>query len=140
MSTAIAANSPTWPKVMNISLWIVQVLLAVVFGMAGALKMTPIDTLAQQLAWASTVPELLVRFIGVSELAGAIGLILPSVTRIRPGLTPLAAAGLVVVMILAAGFHISRGEIGALPINFILGGLAAFVAWGRTKKAPIRPR
>ena len=141
MSTTIAVNSPSSPKAMNISLWIVQILLAVMFGMSGGMKlMTPIDALAQQLGWPGAVPELLVRFIGLSEVAGALGLILPSLTRIRPSLTALAAAGLVVVMVLAAAFHLTRGEIQALPINLMLGGLAAFVAWGRTKKAPIRPR
>ena len=141
MSTTMAENSPTPPKAMNITLWLVQILLAVMFGMAGAMKvMTPIDALAQQMGWPGTVPEPLVRFIGVSELAGAFGLILPSLTRILPSLTSLASAGLVVVMVLAAAFHVSRGEIQALPINFILGGLAAFVAWGRTKKAPIHAR
>jgi putative oxidoreductase len=81
----------------------------------------------------------MVRFIGACELAGAVGLILPAATRIRPMLTPLAASGLVVVMLLAMAFHISRGEAAqALPINLTLGALAAFVAWGRFRKAPIR--
>ena len=84
------------------------------------------------------MPLPLVRFIGVSELAGAIGLILPAATKIKPTLTPLAALGLLTIMILAMAFHLSRGEAQALPINMALGGLAAFVAWGRTKKAPIR--
>jgi uncharacterized membrane protein YphA (DoxX/SURF4 family) len=109
--------------------------------MAGLMKLsTPIEQLHQQMSWTLTVPTLLVRFIGASELAGAIGLILPAATRIQPRLTPLAAAGLVLVMILAAAFHISRGELVMLPINIFLGSLAAFVAWGRARKAPIAPR
>ena len=71
-------------------------------------------------------------------MPGAIGLILPAATKIKPTLTPLAALGLLTIMILAMAFHLSRGEAQALPINMVLGGLAAFVAWGRTKKAPIR--
>ena len=142
MSTAIATNgASTQSKTANVSLWIAHVLLAAMFGMSGGMKlMTPIDALAQQMPWVGSAPELLVRFIGLSELAGALGLILPSVTRIRPALTSLAAAGLIVVMVLASGLHISRGETQMVPINLVLGALAAFVAWGRTKKAPIHAR
>ena len=124
---------------MHILLWIVQVLLACAFAMAGIMKSTqPIDSLVQSgMVWAGQVPVALVRFIGVSELLGAIGLILPAATKIKPSLTPLAALGLLTIMILAMAFHLSRGEAQALPINMVLGGLAAFVAWGRTTKAPI---
>jgi putative oxidoreductase len=73
----------------------------------------------------------LLRFIGVAELAGGLGLILPAATRIRPMLTPLAALGLATIMTLAFVFHIQRGEWDALPVNAVLGALAAFVAWGR---------
>lgn len=128
-------------KAVNISLWIVQILLGAMFGMAGFMKLSePMEALTQQMGWPGAVPEALVRFIGLSEFAGALGLILPSVTRIRPRLTPLAAAGLVVVMILASGFHLIRGELQAIPINFVLGALAGFVAWGRSKRAPIEAR
>jgi len=72
--------------------------------------------------------------------AGALGLILPAVTRIRPKLTAAAGLGLVTVMVLAAAFHLSRGEAQVLPLNLTLGALAAFVAWGRSRKAPILPR
>jgi uncharacterized membrane protein YphA (DoxX/SURF4 family) len=125
---------------MHILLWTVQVLLAVAFGMAGLMKSTqPIDALVQAgMAWTAEVPFLMVRFIGVSELLGAIGLILPAATKVKPQLTPLAALGLLTIMILAMAFHLSRGEAQALPINMILGGLAAFVAWGRTTTAPLR--
>ncbi len=142
MTNAITTNASSTPsKAANVSLWIAQALLAAMFGMSGVMKlMTPIDALAQQMPWVASVPDLLVRFIGLSELAGALGLILPSVTRIRPALTPLAAAGLIVVMVLASGLHISRGETQMVPINLVLGALAAFVAWGRTKKARIHAR
>jgi uncharacterized membrane protein YphA (DoxX/SURF4 family) len=128
-------------KALHIGLWVAQVLLALGFGLGGFFKLTgPIDVLTEKMVWPGAVPSPLVRFIGGSELLGAIGLILPAATRIRPGLTPLAASGLVVIMILAMIFHISRGEMGALPTNIFLGGLAAFVAWGRLRKAPIPPR
>lgn len=124
---------------MNILLWLVQILLACAFGMAGAMKSTqPVEVLAANgIAWAPHLPLALVRFIGISEFLGAVGLILPALTKIKPFLTPLAALGLLTIMILAMGFHVSRGEAGALPANIVLGGLAAFVAWGRTSKAPI---
>jgi putative oxidoreductase len=118
---------------MHILLWVVQVVLACVFGMAGFMKSTqPVDALVQGgIAWASQVPLPMVRFIGISELLGALGLILPAATKIKPFLTPLAALGLLTIMILAMAFHLSRGEAQALPINMVLGGLTAFVAWGR---------
>jgi uncharacterized membrane protein YphA (DoxX/SURF4 family) len=135
--TSKPGSTRTWSAV----LWAVQVVLALMFGAAGVMKATqPIATLAPSLPWTLDVPEALVRFIGASELAGAVGLILPALTRIRPGLTPLSALGLVVVMVLASAFHLSRGETGALPINAMLGGMAAFVAWGRSAKAPIPAR
>jgi len=81
-----------------------------------------------------------VRFIGASELAGALGLVLPAATRVKPLLTPLAALGLVTVMLLAIAFHLSRGEVSALPLNLAFAALSAFVAWGRLKRVPIRSR
>jgi len=126
-------------KGFHIGLWVAQVLLSMGFGMAGVMKLaTPYAELAQKMAWAQHTPEALVKFIGVVELAGALGVILPAATRIKPVLTPLAAAGMVVIMVLAIGLHVSLGEVPA-P-NFVLGGIAAFVAWGRWRKAPISPR
>lgn len=133
-----AAGAPS--KAVHIALWVVQVLLAVAFGMAGTMKtFTPLDELVKTMPWFTSVP-LLPRFIGPAELAGALGMVLPSVTRIRPVLTPLAGVGLAVVMVLAGGMHAVRGELQMVPINVLLGGLAVFVAWGRFKKAPIEPR
>lgn len=132
----------TQHKALHISLWVAQVLLAVAFGGAGLMKATqPIAELARQMVWPGDVPAALVRFIGTCELAGAIGLVLPSLTRIKPVLTAWAATGLAAVMVLALAFHISRGEAAqALPVNLTLGALAAFVAWGRFRKAPIAPK
>jgi uncharacterized membrane protein YphA (DoxX/SURF4 family) len=111
------------------------------FVMAGVAKSTqPIADLAQQMVWPGDVPAGLVRFIGVSELLGGLGLVVPAATRIKPWLTPLAAVGLVTVMALAAVFHVTRGEFPAIAFNTVLGGIAAFIAWGRFKKAPIAPR
>lgn len=125
---------------MNIALWIAQVLLAVAFGMAGFMKLvSPIDDLARNMAWVYEA-RALVRFIGAAELLGALGLILPAAMRIKPWFTPLAAVALGVVMLLAMGFHATRGEFEALPVNLALGGIATFIAWGRWKKVPIAPR
>ncbi len=128
-------------KALHVSLWVVQILLALSFLASGGMKATqPIEVLAQQMGWPGVVPEALVRFIGISQVFGALGLILPAATRIKPMLTPLAGAALAFVMLLAALFHVSRGEFAALPVNAILGGLAVFVAWGRARPAPIAPR
>jgi uncharacterized membrane protein YphA (DoxX/SURF4 family) len=126
----------------SIGLWVAQVLLALVFGAAGVMKLTtPLADLGAMMNWVTVSPEALVRFIGFVEVAGALGMILPAVTRILPFLTPLAAAGFAVIQVLAIGTHASLGETGStLPLNIVLLALALFVAWGRWKKAPIAPR
>jgi hypothetical protein len=86
------------------------------------------------------LPGLFLRFIGVCELLGGIGLILPSLLRIRPGLTPLAAAGLIVIMIGATGITLAYIGIASALIPLVVGILAAFVAYGRSRLAPIRPK
>ena len=140
-TTASARTAPQPRRALNVALWVVQILLAIAFGMSGLMKLTqPVADLAAQMAWVGSVPAALVRFIGLAELAGAVGLILPALTRIQPRLTALAALGLIVVMLLASVVHASRGEFGMLPVNLVLGALAAFVAWGRSKAAPIAPR
>ena len=126
-------------KGLRIGLWVVQVLLALVFAMSGGMKLAvPYQELLKQGPWVQRVPEGLVKFIGVAEVSGALGVILPAATRIKPLLTPLAAVGFVVIMVLASGLHLSLGQPPILQV--ILGVLAAFVAWGRFRKAPITPR
>ena len=126
---------------MRIALWIVQVLLAVAFFMAGTMKaFTPAAELAAEMPWVNGVPGWVPRLAGFSELLASIGLVLPAATRIKPVLTPFAALGLVAVMVLAALFHVTRGEWAMLAPNLVLASLAAFVAWGRLKRAPIEPR
>jgi hypothetical protein len=128
-------------KGMNAALWGAQGLLAALFLAAGLMKTTaPIEQLQANMPWVNGAMGPLVRFIGSTELLGALGLILPAATRIKPWLTPLAALGLATVMVLAAATHTARGEFPMIGINAVLGGLAAFVAWGRTRKAPIAPR
>ena len=128
-------------RALHITLWILQVLLAAAFVMTGLMKLSmPIAQLATTLPWVNDVPALLVRFIGLAEFAGALGLILPAAFRIRTNLTPLAALGLVTVMILASLFHLTRGEGMMLPMNLVLAALAGVIAWGRARKAPIQDR
>jgi uncharacterized membrane protein YphA (DoxX/SURF4 family) len=142
MSTASPDSSTGFPSsALHIGLWTVQILLGLTFTSAGAMKLTqPISWVVDTLGWPGAVPAALVRFIGASELLGGLGLVLPAATRIKPALTPLAGAGLITVMVLAALFHLTRGEFGAIPGNVILGSLAAFVAWGRWAKVRIMPR
>lgn len=128
-------------KKINIALWIVQSLLAAIFVMAGANKLfQPIPELAKMLPWVTSVPLAMVKFIGLSELLGGMGMLLPSLLRIKPVLTAYAALGIALVMIFATIFHISRGEVSVIGINFVFMAMATFVAWGRMKKVLITPK
>jgi len=123
------------PKPLNVALWIGQALLALMFTYAGLAKMfQPIEQLSQMLPWATEYPELFVRFVGAADLLGGLGVLLPTLLRIKPGLAPLAALGILAIMVLALGFHVLRGEYQALGMNVFLGLVAAFVAWGRRGK------
>lgn len=135
---AVSTNSRGW----NVGLWIAQAALALVYAMAGFMKLSqPIEALvASGMGYAGDYPEMLTRFIGSMELLGAIGIILPAATRILPGLTPLAALGFSGIQLLAMILHISRGEFMVLPINIVLLALSLFVLWGRTRKAPVAAR
>jgi putative oxidoreductase len=126
---------------MKVALWIAQALLALAFLATGAMKLTqPLTTLVTSIAWTADMPETLVRLIGLAEVLGALGLILPTATRIQPRLTILAAAALALVMMLASVFHLARGEAMMAPMTLILAALLAFVAWGRATRVPIAPR
>jgi uncharacterized membrane protein len=117
---------------MNVFLWVLQVVLAAMFAMAGVMKTTqPKDKLAPKLPWVEDFSPGTVRFIGTMELLGALGLILPAVTGIATVLTPLAAIGLVITMVLAAATHVRRKEPAAIAFNAVLFALAAVIAWGR---------
>ena len=118
---------------MNIALWIVQLLLALLFLFTGGMKLImPIEEMTQQLP----MPGWFLRFIGVCEVLGGLGLILPWFLRIRPGLTPLAAAGLVVIMIGATATTIMTGQITISLVPLVVGILCLFVGYGRWRLAP----
>jgi uncharacterized membrane protein len=117
---------------MNIAIWIIQGVLAAMFGMTGAMKSTQSkEKLAPQMPWVKDAPLGVVRLVGVAELLGAIGLIAPWASGIQPVLTPVAAAALAFVMVLAAIYHATKGEYKGIAMNFVLGGLAAAVAYFR---------
>lgn len=122
-------------------LWIAQVVLFLVFAVTGFVKLTlPIDQLVPVMSWVADVPPALVRFIGIAELAGALGVLLPALTRVLPMLTPLAAIGLAIVMALATAANLAGGHPAHAAVSFPLGVLAVFVAWGRFTREPIAPR
>jgi len=114
------------------ALWTAQVLLALLFLFAGGMKLIlPIEEMTREVA----MPGPFLRFIGVAEVLGALGLVLPGLLRIRPGLTPLAAVGLVIIM--AGAMVVSFVSLGALAalMPLVVGLLAAFVAYGRWRPA-----
>ena len=119
-------------KRTNIQLWIVQGLLALLFLFTGGMKLAmPVDVLAAQ----SHLPGPFMKFIATCEVLGALGLVLPGLFRIRPGLTPLAAAGLVIIMIGAVVSTLVQGLVGPAILSAVVGLLAAYVAYGRWRLA-----
>lgn len=116
---------------MNTTLWVVQIILGLAFIIFGAMKALQYEKAKASLPWVKDSSKGMVTFIGVTELLGGLGLILPSATGIVPILTPIAALGLGLVMILAAGLHVKRKENQAIGMNIILLALAIFVAIGR---------
>lgn len=117
---------------VNTALWVTQILLALAFGMAGWLKASkPKAELEEKLTWMQDFPQSTIRIIGLVELLGAAGLVLPAASGLFPILTPLAASGLAIIMILAIGVHARRKEAQAIVINVVLLALLLFVAWGR---------
>ncbi len=125
---------------MKIAIWVVQCLLAA-FAMAAGINhgLRPLADAVQTSPWIAALSPVLVRFIGWSELAAGIGLVLPAATRVAPFLTPWAAVGLATVMGLAIPFHIQRGEVNVI-VHIVVVLLCLFVAWGRFARAPIPPR
>jgi hypothetical protein len=130
-----ATNSA--PRTLAWTLWGLRIALALFFLLAGyGHASLPIAEIEKSAPWAAEVPVSLLRFIGVAEMAGAAGLILPAVTRIAPGLSQLAAAGLALIMFLAVPYHLWRGE--PFVFQLTVAAVAAFVAWGRALKTPVR--
>ena len=126
-------QSPRKKPILNYALWTVQGLLAFLFLFAGGMKLLlPIEAMTKQIP----LPGPFLRFIGVAEVAGAIGLILPGLLRMRQGLTSLAAAGLVLVMTGATVLTVATSGVAPALMPLVVGGLAVFVACGRRPPAP----
>ena len=124
-------------KRLHITLWVAQFVLGLTFSMAGIMKLiTPVSELKISLSWVNEMPEWLI-LIGVAELLGGIGLLLPSLLNIYPRLSAFAAIGLLIIMILAAGYHLIHQEFSSIPINIIFGSLSYFIAWGRLQAVPL---
>ncbi|WP_433435462.1 DoxX family protein [Nonomuraea sp. CA-141351] len=129
---------------LNGALWPLQVLFGFFFAGSGFGKVLLYDGVLyaaapRAVAWYAAVPQPLIVFIGVCEVLGGVGLILPAMTGVKPKLTPLAATGLTLTMILAASFHVMRSEYELVPANLLLGGVTAFIAVGRSKLRPVAP-
>lgn len=123
---------------MNVTLWIVQAVLALAYLGAGSAKLLqPRTKLQPAMPYVEDLPEWLIKFIGAVEILGAGGLLLPALTNVYPVLTPIAAVGLAVLQVLAGLLHVKRREFSNLPINAALCGVAAFIAYGRFVLEPL---
>lgn len=121
------------PRKATIALWTVQVVLAALFLFAGSMKfIMPLAEMTKQMP----LPAAFLYFIGAAEIAGALGLVLPGLFRIRQGLTPIAAGGLVIIMSGAVGTTMAGGQIAPALVPLMVGVLAGCVAYGRTHFAP----
>lgn len=123
---------------LNILVWLVQIIVAGLFIMIGAMKLIrPLLEVLTSIPWVADVHSILVRLFGLVDLVGGVGLVLPSVLRIKPHYAYCAAWSLCLVMVLAAVFHLFRGEFAAIPVNIFLFALLYFIGWARYKKVPI---
>lgn len=117
---------------MNIALWIAQVLLAGMYGMAGSMKTMQVAKVREMMPWSKERSDNFIRFVGTSELLGALGMILPILTGILAWLTPVAAIGLSIIQLLAIfQEHLPKKEYNVIPMNIVLLALSIFVAIGR---------
>jgi hypothetical protein len=123
---------------MNILLWVLQALLAAAFFAHGLLLLVPPADIAAQMT--AELPRWFWVFLGVAEIAAAIGITLPGATRILPQLVPAAAAGIMFVMVSATIWHVMRGEISSAFVTLLLLVMATFVAYMRWRVHPIAAR
>ena len=123
---------------MNILLWVLQIVLALAFFAHGCLFLFPPAAIVEQMN--ATLPRWFQLSLGVAEIVAAVGLTVPAFTRIQPWLVSWAAAGIMIVMICATVFHLTRGEVSSAITTFVLLSMATFVAYMRWRVLPIRPR
>lgn len=137
-TTTLSPHPPR--RALSAGLWVAQILIAFFMLFGAYMKLAaPAEEVASMMVWATERPTLKT-FTGIVDLLGGLGILLPALTRIQPRLTVLAALGIIVLQVLAFGFHASRGEWPATPFNLFLLVLAVFVHWGRGKAAPIVAR
>jgi len=122
---------------LNVFLWVLQLLMAIMFIWLATMKLFSLSKLSAMMTWMATYPGL-ARFTGFFELLGGLGLVLPSLLRIRPQLTILAAIGLTLMAVAGAVFHITRGESSVIGVNIVCAFITSFIAWGRSKKVAIQ--
>jgi uncharacterized membrane protein YphA (DoxX/SURF4 family) len=120
-----------------ISLWAVQLLLTTLFCWAGVVKLfSPRGELTALWPWTAKHPQLVI-LTGIVDILGGVGLIVPSLLRIKPRLTIYVALGTILLMIIASIFHIARGEANSIFFNVLVAAMAAFIAWGRSRIWPV---
>jgi uncharacterized membrane protein len=124
----------------NILLWVLQVVFGIYFVVVGVMHFIVPEGLPTQMEWMYELSDTMHVIVGIAEILGGLGLILPSVTRIRPELTVYAALGLVLVMAGAVVYHATRSEGQSIVTNVIIGAIMGFIAYGRWKLEPIEPR
>ena len=125
---------------MNVLFWSLQILLALFFGFNGVTHFNVPPDLPPQMAWMYDMAPGLHYFSGTVEILAALGLVLPGLVRIQTRLTPLAAFGLVIVMLGAAVWHIPRNEVSNIIGNLVIAGLAGFLAYGRWRLRPLKDK
>lgn len=132
MTPSLSVNGREPGKFLRASIWLAQVLAFIAFGLVGLIKLSkPIPELAAMWPWTGQLPAAIVRTLGIIDVAGGVGVLLPSLIRIKPGLTVVAALCCIALQLCAMVFHVSRGEIGATPVNVVFLALVAHVFWGR---------
>jgi hypothetical protein len=132
MLRAMIVSPSTHSQIVNVLLWVGQAMICGSLCIGEIMKLTmPIAKISQIFPWTGQVSKPFLRFIGVVDLAGGLGILLPEVTHIVPRLTVLAAIGCIALQALAIGFHVRRDEASQTPFNFFLLALCGFVLWGR---------
>lgn len=125
---------------MNVALWVLQIVFGLYFTFIGVLHFVVPQGLPAAMGWMYELSPTLHLLSGSLEILGGLGLILPGLTKIQTRLTPLAGAGLALVMLGAAVWHLQRGETTNIVLNIINGAIVAFIAYGRWKLVPLRDR
>jgi uncharacterized membrane protein YphA (DoxX/SURF4 family) len=133
-------NEEKSSNTLSIALWVTQALLSVSFLCGGVMKLfQPVEQLSAMWPWTAEVSPAFLKFTGVVDLLGGLGIILPSLLRIKPWLTPVAAVAIVVQMVGASAFHIARGEASDIGANIVFALMALFIGWGRWKTTSTQP-